>query len=119
MAGGLATTTTIVRADFWRLGQCRPGDKFQYKRITWQSAVELRRRTERYIASIAAFASSGGSLVALDVVLPDDWEETIMHEIPADDARGSVAVKFRQVSARSDNANSRLVNVPFKSHTGQ
>lgn len=97
MAGGLATTTTVVRADFWRLGQCRPGDKFQYKRITWDSAVELRRRTERYIASVAAFAANGSAIEALDVELSDDWEETILHEIAADDERGSVAVKFRQV----------------------
>jgi len=100
MAGGLATTTTIVRSDLWRMGQCRPGDHIRFKRITWDSALLLRNRIEHYIDSIVKFAT--GSIEAdqldpLDITLPDGWDETILHEIPADEQDDTLQVKFRQV----------------------
>lgn len=93
MAGGLATTSTIVRADFWRLGQCRPGDSIRFKRISWDSAKTLRERTEAYLDRAKGFVDSlGKSTVELvDVRLPDDWSETILHRIES-----PVEVVFRQ-----------------------
>jgi hypothetical protein len=44
MAGGLATTSTIVRADFWRLGQCRPGDSLRFKRISFLMSAHCHLR---------------------------------------------------------------------------
>jgi hypothetical protein len=113
MAGGLATTTTIVRADFWRLGQCRPGDKVQFKRITWNSALELRQRTEKFIHQIQQFVNGSiaeSDLEPLNIDLPGEWDETILHEIPADEVKGTVHVKFRQVR-RSNSAVSLYIAV--------
>jgi urea carboxylase len=104
MAGGLATTTTIVRSDLWRMGQCRPGDCIRFKRITWDSALLLRNRIEQYIESIAQFAVNSieaGQLVPLDIALSDGWDETILYEIPADEEDDTLQVKFRQVSGTS------------------
>lgn len=93
MAGGLATTSTIVRADFWRLGQCRPGDTLRLKRVSWDSARELRQRTEAYLVAAQEFiASSGTTPIALvDINLPSDWSETILHRIET-----PLEVVFRQ-----------------------
>ncbi|OCF41469.1 urea carboxylase [Kwoniella heveanensis CBS 569] len=99
MAGGLATTTTIVRADFWRLGQCRPGDSVKFKRISWDSALTLRKRTEEYIAQAKAFVQgsvSAEKLKVVDVTLPEDWDETILHHTPAEEGKGTVEIKYRQ-----------------------
>ncbi|WRT67558.1 uncharacterized protein IL334_004530 [Kwoniella shivajii] len=99
MAGGLATTTTIVRADFWRLGQCRPGDSIKFKRISWDSATTLRRRTEDYISQVQAFVKNGKSsaeIVPINVDLSEDWDETILHQIPAHDTKKTVEIKYRQ-----------------------
>ncbi|WWC70564.1 urea carboxylase [Kwoniella pini CBS 10737] len=98
MAGGLATTTTIVRADFWRLGQCRPGDSIRFKRISWDSALVLRKRSEEYISQIKEFVDgkSVNDLVPINTELPEDWEETILHQTPANAAKKTVEVKYRQ-----------------------
>ena len=99
MAGGLATTTTIVRADFWRFGQCRPGDSIRFKRISWDSALVLRQRTEKYIAQAHAFVNGeleAAELRSIDTTLPGEWEETILHRTAA--TPGSVEIKYRQVS---------------------
>lgn len=92
MAGGLATTSTIVRADFWRLGQCRPGDSLRFKRISWDSARMLRQRTEDYLNAARRYIESGkGTVELIDTRLPEEWTETILHRIP-----GRVEVVFRQ-----------------------
>ncbi|WVR06187.1 urea carboxylase [Kwoniella sp. DSM 27419] len=99
MAGGLATTTTIVRADFWRLGQCRPGDSIRFKRISWNSALVLRKRTEEYIAQAQRLVrgeTTPDQLKIVDTALPEDWEETILYQSEADEARGTVEIKYRQ-----------------------
>ncbi|WWD21796.1 urea carboxylase [Kwoniella shandongensis] len=99
MAGGLATTTTIVRADFWRLGQCRPGDSIRFKRISWDSALILRQRTETYIAQAKDFVDGKvgeSELNSIDTTLSEDWQETILHHTPADSAAGTVEIKYRQ-----------------------
>jgi urea carboxylase len=93
MAGGLATTSTIVRADFWRLGQCRPGDSIRFKRISWESAKTLRERTEAYLDQARGLVASRGTTTVdiVDVSLPNDWSETILHRIES-----PVEVVFRQ-----------------------
>jgi urea carboxylase len=92
MAGGLATTSTVVRADFWRLGQCRPGDSLRFKRITWDSARLLRERTEAYLAEARQYIDGSGKEVKLiDTTLPEGWTETILHSISS-----PIEVAFRQ-----------------------
>lgn len=100
MAGGLATTTTVVRADLWRMGQCRPGDTILFKRIDWDSALAIRQRTEAFIRDIRAVVTgtlNPSDVEALDISVGDNWDETILHEIVADEDKGTVQVKFRQV----------------------
>jgi urea carboxylase len=104
MAGGLATTTTIVRSDLWRMGQCRPGTRIQFKRITWRSAQDLCARIECFIDTIRRFSEGHlheSDLRPLDIGLPEGWDETILHEIEGDEASGTTLVKFRQVSLAS------------------
>jgi urea carboxylase len=101
MAGGLATTTTVVRADLWRMGQCRPGATILFKRIDWDSALAIRKRTETFIQKVQAVVSGQmdpSEVKPLDISVGDNWDETILHEIEADADKGTVQVKFRQVS---------------------
>lgn len=104
MAGGLATTTTIVRADLWRMGQCRPGNRIQFKRITWQSARDLCSRIEAFLDDIHRFSKGElqeTEISPLDIDLPDGWGETILHETNGDEASGTASVKFRQASRKA------------------
>jgi len=90
MTGGLVTTCTVVKADFWRLGQCRPGDTIHFKRISWESALKLRQRTEQYLSLI----KNGETVSLVDVSLPDEWEDTVLARIPKTPT--SEEVVFRQ-----------------------
>lgn len=90
MTGGLVTTCTVVRADLWRLGQCRPGDTIHFKRITWDAALLLRQRTEAYITAV----KQSKTVVLVDVHLHDAWEDTVLARIPA--TASSDEVVFRQ-----------------------
>ncbi|KAJ9104963.1 hypothetical protein QFC19_003760 [Naganishia cerealis] len=99
MAGGLATTTTVVRADLWRMGQCRPGDTIRFKRISWGSALAIRQRTEQLISQlrdVIAGQTEASMVSPLDISVGEEWDETILHEIPADETKGTVLVKYRQ-----------------------
>jgi len=90
MTGGLVTTCTVVKADFWRLGQCRPGDTIYFKRISWESALKLRQRTEQYLTSV----KNGQTVSLVDISLPDEWEDTILARIPQTSTTEEVV--FRQ-----------------------
>jgi hypothetical protein len=100
MAGGLATTTTVIRGDLWRMGQCRPGDTILFKRISWESALAITQRTEKFINQVHDVLSGkidASQVEVLDITVGEEWDETILHEIPADEQKGTVLVKFRQV----------------------
>jgi urea carboxylase len=90
MTGGLVTTCTVVKADFWRLGQCRPGDTIYFKRISWESALKLRQRTEQYLTSV----KTGQPVSLVDVSLPEEWEDTVLARIPKSSTTDEVV--FRQ-----------------------
>jgi urea carboxylase len=90
MTGGLVTTCTVVKADFWRLGQCRPGDAIYFKRISWESALKLRQRTEQYLTSV----KTGQTVSLVDVSLPEEWEDTVLARIPKTSSNEEVV--FRQ-----------------------
>jgi urea carboxylase len=90
MTGGLVTTCTVVKADFWRLGQCRPGDTIHFKRISWESALKLRQHTEQYLTSVKA----GETVSLVDISLSDEWDDTVLARIPKTSTTDEVV--FRQ-----------------------
>jgi urea carboxylase len=90
MTGGLVTTCTVIRADFWRLGQCRPGDTIHFKRVSWDAALQLRQRTEAYINAV----KEGKQVELVDMNLSKDYEDTILDRIPATPTSDEVV--FRQ-----------------------
>jgi len=50
--GGFVSSTTVIRADWWKLGQIKAGNSMQYKRVSLQEALELRKRVEDYLSGI-------------------------------------------------------------------
>lgn len=50
--GGFVSSTTIVRADWWKLGQIKAGDHMRYKRVNLEQALELRWDLERYLSEV-------------------------------------------------------------------
>ena len=50
--GGFVSATTIVKADYWRLGQMKAGNKLRFKRVSYQDAIAKRNEVEEFLGLI-------------------------------------------------------------------
>lgn len=55
--GGFITSHVIPRAELYKIGQLKPGDKFYLAPITLESAMKLRREQEQYIQQVACLTT--------------------------------------------------------------
>ncbi|KAK4093996.1 hypothetical protein Purlil1_1487 [Purpureocillium lilacinum] len=66
--GGFVTSHVVPRAELFKVGQLKPGDRFRFCPIRIESAMELRKRQAEFIGEVsAALVSGGGGGSALDV----------------------------------------------------
>ena len=87
--GGFVSSTTIVKADFWRLGQMKAGNKLKFQRVSYRDAIAKRKEVEEHLAMIAQSCKTG----TFDDVFPlkyegvspstkdGDWGSAVIHEI--------------------------------------
>ncbi|KAK4550704.1 hypothetical protein LTR36_000283 [Oleoguttula mirabilis] len=47
--GGFVSSTTTIRADYWKLGQVKAGNSIKFKRVSLEEALMLRKRVEDYL----------------------------------------------------------------------
>ncbi|OAA55168.1 Allophanate hydrolase subunit 2 [Cordyceps fumosorosea ARSEF 2679] len=59
--GGFVSSHVIPRAELWKVGQLRPGDRFRMVPVTIETAMTLRRKQDDYIAAVAQLAPGGGA----------------------------------------------------------
>ncbi|KAK1999919.1 urea carboxylase [Colletotrichum falcatum] len=52
--GGFACPVTICSAEMWKVGQLKPGHVFRFQLVTFENAVDITRRNEEYLKSLAA-----------------------------------------------------------------
>lgn len=64
--GGFVSSTTIIKADHWRLGQMKAGDTMRYRRISLEDALQLRRRVEDFTDAIAKACSGSRDFAAIE-----------------------------------------------------
>jgi urea carboxylase len=50
--GGFVCPVTIVKAELWKVGQVKPGDKIRFKRLSFDSALALELATDKAIDSL-------------------------------------------------------------------
>jgi hypothetical protein len=43
------SSTTIVKADYWRLGQMKAGNKLKFCRVSLEDAIAKRREVEEFV----------------------------------------------------------------------
>lgn len=60
--GGFVVPFTVVKADYWKLGQMRAGNKVRFHPVSLEHALHCRRETEGYIQNISQALSSGNGL---------------------------------------------------------
>lgn len=57
--GGFISSNTIIRADWWKMGQMKAGDTLHYKRVSLEEALELRKGVEAFLDSVEKAIESG------------------------------------------------------------
>ena len=68
--GGFVSSTTVIKADYWRLGQMKAGNTMQYKKVSLEDALALRMRVNEFIWSIEKACLGEGNF---DAVEPLDY----------------------------------------------
>lgn len=88
--GGFISSTTIIKADYWKMGQMKAGDTMQYIPISLDTALSERICIDVFIESIAEACSTNGdfsnikplhSSPTLDSIGLDQ-AKAIIHQIP-------------------------------------
>lgn len=104
--GGFVSSTTIVKADYWRMGQMKAGDTIRYRRVTLEDALTLRRRVEGFVERVAACCSGKAKFEELSPLnynnLPEsknstDAAKAVVHQIE-ENGKKQPLVSYRQVS---------------------
>ena len=85
--GGFVSSTTIIKADFWRLGQMKAGDTMQYKRVSLADALSMRKRVNDFIVQIAEVCSGRGSF---DQIVPLNYTEPLSSASSGDHGKAVV-----------------------------
>ncbi|KAL3465684.1 allophanate hydrolase subunit 2-domain-containing protein [Aspergillus heterothallicus] len=57
--GGFICSLTVVKADTWKVGQLRAGDRVKFRRISLESALDIRRRQNVFLDGVAGAVQSG------------------------------------------------------------
>jgi urea carboxylase len=100
--GGFVSSTTIIKADYWRLGQMKAGNKLRFKRVSYRDAITKRREVEEHVSMIAECCKKGKFD---DDVFPlkyeglppsandGDWGSAIIHQIPEEGTQPLVSYR--------------------------
>lgn len=100
--GGFISSVTIIKADWWRLGQMKAGNKLRFHRISYDDAMAKRKEVEAFISSVAKCCRSGSSF---DDIRPLDykdlppsasnsgWESAVIHQIKETDSQPLVSYR--------------------------
>ncbi|KAL4962689.1 allophanate hydrolase subunit 2-domain-containing protein [Aspergillus stella-maris] len=57
--GGFICSLTVVKADTWKVGQLRAGDKVKFHRVSLESALDSRRSHQQFLDQVAAAVNNG------------------------------------------------------------
>lgn len=103
--GGFVSSTTIIKADYWRLGQMKAGDSMKYHRVSLEDALKVRKMVDGFIdrvAEVCAGKSDFTGMEPLDYstlppsVLSGEYDKAIIRQI---EAKGDQPrTLYRQVS---------------------
>lgn len=75
--GGFVSSTTIVKADYWRLGQMKAGDTMQYRPVSLEEALAKRKQVNQFIEDTQKAIVDG---TGLDQIKPLEYSTLPMSE---------------------------------------
>lgn len=62
--GGFICSITVIKADMWKVGQLRAGDKVKFQRVSLTRALESRRQNVNFIRGLGAAIETGSWIKA-------------------------------------------------------
>ncbi len=89
--GGFVCPVTIVKAELWKVGQVKPGDKLRFKQLSFDQALAMEKAQDKAIAELSAQPPIG------DFPIPQpahDLSPCILAALP--EAEGRPEVIYRQ-----------------------
>ena len=88
--GGFVCPVTIVKAELWKVGQVKPGDKIRFKRLSFDTALAMELATDRAIESL----SVQPEVLSTPITAPADTaSECIVAALPAQGSRPLVSYR--------------------------
>ncbi|KAF4920664.1 putative urea carboxylase [Colletotrichum viniferum] len=90
-AGGFACPLTVCSADFWKLGQLKPGDEIRFRPTTFESAIVMLKKQDEYVAAVATCAQTGLVAASIQAFYPEEYSQassgsSTLRETPATDS---------------------------------
>ena len=89
--GGFIGSWTVIKADYWRLGQMKAGNKLHFRRISYRDAIAKRREVEEFLDLVHACCNGKSSWedafpLKYEGLPPsaqnNGWERAVIHQIP-------------------------------------
>ncbi|KAF9891714.1 hypothetical protein FE257_003726 [Aspergillus nanangensis] len=96
--GGFICSLTVIKGDLWKVGQLRAGDQVMFHRVSLESALECRRRHNRFLDELAVSIETNcwdgvafdSETIAPEVTTPG---QDILHRIPPRDDRPQIVYR--------------------------
>ncbi|KAK5098643.1 hypothetical protein LTR70_002532 [Exophiala xenobiotica] len=88
--GGFLSSATVVKADWWRVGQMKAGNKLRFHRISYDDAIAKRKEVEEFLDSVRKCCSGKASFEDVSPLkykgLPpsaenNGWEPAVIHQV--------------------------------------
>ncbi len=95
--GGFVCPVTIAKAELWKAGQAKPGDRIRFKPITFDAALALEKAQDKAIADLSPLTTLPAS-VAPRLIPTATVSATVLAELPPEGDRPAVA--YRQAGDR-------------------
>ncbi|KAJ5168790.1 Allophanate hydrolase subunit 2 [Penicillium canariense] len=101
--GGFISSTTIVKASLWRMGQLKSGDTIQYRRVSLKDALRARAELERFLESVSAIVAGQCDIDSVEPIsnstLPEstvsgNWGKALIYS--TDLGESGIPMTFRQ-----------------------
>jgi urea carboxylase len=88
--GGFVCAATIIKAELWKVGQVKPGDKIRFRRVSFDEARALELAQDAAIAELATLPV----LPSLPLPVPEGTvSECVIAALPAQGSRPEVAYR--------------------------
>ena len=82
--GGFVCPVTIAKAELWKVGQVKPGDRIRFVRMDYEQAVALEAAQDHSLRELSAAAPAMPAAASIGAPARATASETIIAALPAE-----------------------------------